>query len=841
LVFTYAQDHAFLRPPDQADEQGDELFQIKHFSPGEMTLDRERGPFYYGDFDPGVTPEGDYMAQAVFSPDGNTIYLTNRYTDRFTAYDWTSMEPVANIPTGDYPSCIAATSQYILVGCQFADHVYIYSALDYVLTDSLPTGEQPCRIHVSPDESFAYVACDIDDVCTVIDLGTMTVSQTISDFTIYLQTLSWSTQSSRNWVKYSDFLVSPDGSYLVAHNGESEVQMFDIATGTLSQSVNITSPRALAFSGDDDCLICAANPNNVATVHQIEIPEFTLGTSVAVTGHNLATNEVVVDVSGAKAYIGTGSNTSTLIRFGTGDYIQFSNTYTAFWLGVTHDHLYAISGQNRFSIIDFENETMTDQYPGLNQSWGAVSPVAYHVFSYDPLLYEGAYFFDISDPDNINYRGSTLAGLEPEGDAPYRLAIDTENNYLVAVNNLSYSCNIIDYFTGDVLEVFDLGEACYDVVVKGNYAVCGGYNNNTVKIIDLTSLELVAEVTTGQRPMELTVHPFEDIVYAANIKSNSISVVLIDGGNSSVITTIPCGIIGVYIPFFGIRSGVEVDPTGQYLLVAASFDDQVKVIDTQTNQIVKSIDVGDFPLSIAFKDDGSIACVTNLFEDSFTLIQLDGANSEIIGTFPSQGQYPVDVDYQSVDDQFWICNYYNDRVAIFNANDGTQEGLVFMNAYGGAWSLEFHNQNEPVYLTAGNDVYNPAIVYGDSVFELPASASHLQLGQLGNGIYAVATIPGPDWLSLVELDFFESVTDAPGESHPLIHLYPNPFSRRLNISSTETIEEIRIIDLTGKMVRYERIGMENFTLEGLAQSKGIYFLHCILASGNEVISKIILK
>jgi hypothetical protein len=61
----------------------------------------------------------------------------------------------------------------------------------------------------------------------------------------------------------------------------------------------------------------------------------------------------------------------------------------------------------------------------------------------------------------------------------------------------------------------------------------------------------------------------------------------------------------------------------------------------------------------------------------------------------------------------------------------------------------------------------------------------------------------------------------------------------LNISSTEAIEEIRIIDLTGRIVWLEQIGKERYTLEGFTQSKGIYFLHCILASGNEVTCKII--
>ena len=824
---------------DRVNEEGEELFQVVHFAPGEMMLDKTRNYFYYGDFDPGIAPEGDYMAQSVFSPDGSKIYLANRFTDVVTVFDWASMEAIANIPTGDYPSCLAVTSQYILVGCQFADHVYIYDVQDHLLIDSLPTGEQPCRIHVSPDGMTAYIASDIDDLCTVVDLGSLSVSQNISGFTTYLQSFSWSTQSSRNWAKYSDFLVSPDGGYLITFDGESQVQVFDVSAGSVSQSVAVDSPRALAFSGDGNYIICAANPNSVATVHRITWPGLVVEASVEVPGHYLATNEVAANEDGSKAYIGTGNNTSTLIRFQTSDYVQFSNTYTAFWIGVTHDHQYAVSGQNRFSIIDFASETMTDQYSGYNQSWGTVSPVGYHVFSYDPLLYEGAHFFDITDPYDIEWRGSTLSGDMPEGDAPYRVAIDEQNQYIVTVDNLSYSCNIIDYWSGDVTAVIDLGEACYDVVVLDNYAVCGGYNNNTVKVIDLGSLELVAEVTTGQRPMELTAHPYENIVYAANIKSNSISVVEIDGANSQTLTTIPCGVIGVYIPFFGIRSGVEVDPAGQHLLVAASFDDQVKIIDTETHEVVKSLDVGDFPLAIAFNGDGTIACVTNLFDNTFSLIHVAGANSEIIGTFPSNGEYPVDVDYQPVDNEFWICNYYNGRVTLFDADYGTYKGLVFMNAYGGAWNLEFHDGDKPVYLTAGNENYNPAIIYGDSIFELPASASHLQLGQLGAGIYAVATIPGPDFVSLVELDFLESVGEPVADSSPGLQIFPNPFKDKLNLTSEEVIKSVKIVDLTGRILHQSDVASAQATLFCPDLPPGAYFVECEWEKGDKRTQKVI--
>lgn len=815
---------------DTKSDSGQPGYITENYLPGEKHLAKDMWPNYWGDIDPGLAPEGDYLAQSVFSPDGSKIYLTNRFTDMLTVFEWSTMEVVANIPTGDYPSCVAATGDYILAGCQFSDHVYVYSALDYLLIDSIPTGGQPCRLHVSPDQGYAFAACDIDDVCTVIDLSTMSVSNTINDFPVYLQTMSWSTQSARNWAKYSDFLVSPDGNYLVTHNGQNQVLAFEIATGDIAYSGDVESPRAIAFSGDSSSVVCASNPFNEAKVRSFAWPGLDLEVSVDITGYGLGTNEIVTDMDGSRAYIGTTNNTSTLVRLYSGDFLTFSNTYTAFWLGVTHDHQYAIGGQNRFSVIDFVNEQVVDQYIGLNQSWGTVSPVGYHVFSYDPLLFEGAYFFDISNPAGIDYRGSRLSGDEPEGDAPYRVAINSDYSYIISVNNLSHSVSIIDFPSGELQASIYLGEACYDVVTFGNYAVCGGYNNGTVKVIDLVSLELVAGVQAGERPMELTANEHESIVYAANIKSNTISVIHIDGANSQVLATIPCGVIGVYIPFFGIRSGVELDPTGDYLLVAASFDDQVKVIDTETNQVVKSLNVGDFPLAIAFGND--LACVTNLFDNSFSLISLDGAGSEVIGTWPSQGDYPVDVEYDPVSDEFWICNYYSENVTRFDANDGTFNGQLNMSLYGGAWSLEFYNMNDPVFLTVGNGTYGPAVVFQDSVFELPAGGSHLELGPMYFGAYAVVPVPGPDYVSVIELDWLEGTGEETNEKAGQILIYPNPFGDRLQVSSKEVIERFRLTDMSGRVVLSGDVGTQNFSINTPQLDSGHYMLKLLLPGGN---------
>ena len=82
---------------------------------------------------------------------------------------------------------------------------------------------------------------------------------------------------------------------------------------------------------------------------------------------------------------------------------------TAFWIGTTADHSHAISGQYRFSLVDFASETMVAQLQGINQSFGYTPPTLDRVVAYDPLRSESLFFYDVSTPSSPQYLGETPA------------------------------------------------------------------------------------------------------------------------------------------------------------------------------------------------------------------------------------------------------------------------------------------------------------------------------------------------------------------------------------------------------------------------------------------------
>jgi YVTN family beta-propeller protein len=710
------------------------------------------------DINPGIDPEGDYMLRSAFSTDGTKLFVVTGNTNNVTVYDFETMTPVTVIPelTG-YPVDIAVTDDYAVVGC-LASIIYVIDLSDYsIAAEFAYSGDgQAVAVETTPDGNYAYVAFDVSNQLAKIDLVNMEIENTFIDFPVQLLTFSFISTGGRTTFKHSRFLISPVEDALIVGDGENSVIFFNSVSGGISYSVDgIPNCNTVGLSGDGLKTIALGFDwnSNVLKVFQIDNVTHTITGTVEVTGYSLMTNEVAVNYDGSKAYIGVSNNSSALIRFETSDFQTYSQNYTPFWLGTSPDHNYALHGQNRFSIFDFESESFSDHYWGNTQTFGAVSPVEFKVAGYGPLRYEGVYFYDCTDPENIDYKGKELAGYPPEGDTPYRIAISPDGTKAVTINNISENVSIIDLQTYTVDTIIDMGENCWEVAIThdSQWAILGGYDQNSIKIIDLTTYEFVASVTTGQRPMMLQISPDDNYVYVGNLKGNSVSIVELDGANSQLLTTIPTGVIGISFAAFGVKSGVELDPTGQYLLVAASFDDKVQVIDVEQQQIVADLPVGSFPLQIAFNETGETAVVTNLFGDSFSVIHVDGAASSVVGTYSSQGQKPLRLAYNPVAGEFGIVVLDSKKVINVDAGTGTINSTDYYSSYGSPVQIKYDVQGKPLILIMGDGDNESKIVKNkNEVIDLPATPTYFSYCDETN--VAAVCMPGPDFVSVIEYE-----------------------------------------------------------------------------------------
>ncbi|OYT17931.1 MAG: hypothetical protein B7C24_00200 [Bacteroidetes bacterium 4572_77] len=716
------------------------------------------------DLNPGIDPEGDYMLRSVFSTDGTKLFVVTGGTDNVTVYDFETSTPITVISgLVGYPLDIAVTDDYAIVAC-LGGIIYIVDLSDYSIVEQFAYSGpgQAVVVETSPDGEYAYVAFDVTDQLVKIDLVNVEIENTFLDFPIELITYAYSASGGRSYIKFSRFTVSPDGNHLIIGNNDNSVLFFNSLNGGIDYSIdNIPNCRTVGLSGDGLRTIALGYDwgTSELTAFQIDNSTHAITGQVLIDGYSLSTYEIGVDYTGDKVYCGVNNNSSALVRFQSSDFVAYSQNYTPFWIGVSPDHQYAVHGQNRFSIFDFENETFTDQYWGNSQAFGAVSPVGLKAAGYQPLSYEGVYFYDYTDVEDIVYKGKELAGYPPEGDTPYRIGITPDGTKAITINNISENITIIDLQTYTIDTIMDMGENCWDIVFTSDsqWAILGGYDQNSIKIIDLSNYELVTSVTTAQRPMMLQISPDDQFVYVGNLKSNSVSIVELDGVNSQLLTTIPTGVIGMTFAAFGVKSGVSIDPTGQFLLVAASFDDKVQIIDVAQQQIVADLPVGDFPLKIAFNASGDYAVVTNYFSDDFSVIHVDGASSSVVGTYSSGGEKPMRLAYNPLADEFGIVNYSTKTVVNVDAATGNINSTDSYASFGTPIQISYNDQGNPLVLTMGDSNIPSYIVKNKTEgTALPATPSFFSYCEETK--VAAACMPGPDYVSVIE---YELNTDPP--------------------------------------------------------------------------------
>jgi len=780
------------------------------------------------DLDPGAAPEGDYMGWAAYTRDGARLLLTNRGTNNVTVYDATTRAVLANIPVGTYPAGLACSDEYAVIACAFSNEVWIVDLDDYSAAAVIPVSEQPWVVRISPDQSRAYVSCDIPDVCEVIDLGTLDLAASITPFPIWLSTYTWGSENGRNSVNFSEFEVTPDGQHLITPDGESMVLFINTQTGAVDYSVPIPDPVAVALSGDGLKAV-AVTLENPGKAYRIDLATHAVTASVALpAGYTISTFDAGVNQDGSKAFLGVTDNSSAFVNFNAGTSRILASTYTPFWIETSPDHSLALGIQFRFSVLDFATETLIGQTEGNSQNYGAASPTAARAIGYDPIRNEGIYFYEYINPAAPHYLGQTPAGVEPEADCPRRVTITPDGRRAVITNVLSGNAVLLNLETLAVEATFPISPRPQDVAITSDsrWAVVCAMENNEVDIIDLEAGAIVASVPTNTRPSLLSILPDDSRAMVATIQGNTVSVVRLAGAASFREADIPVGEIGLTWAGYGVGSDVQCSPAGRYTICAISFENTVKVIDRNTNTVVATLPTGTFPLQAAFEATGEYATVTNYQGNSFTVLRVTGAGSSVVGNFPC-GQGPLRVGYDPVHDRMGIANLSSKTITFANPRTGAILGTQNVTSHGSPLQVLFDASGDPLVLTTSNH----RLVYNGGTVTLPATPA--QFDYSPSSRQAVVAMPGPDWVTVVSFPTsgVPEVATVPLRGGTILSIGPNPGSGPLRVEyalAGPASVGVRLIDASGRRVAAsaaERVkgGRGTATIEASGLAAGTYF------------------
>ncbi len=126
---------------------------------------------------------------------------------------------------------------------------------------------------------------------------------------------------------------------------------------------------------------------------------------------------------------------------------------------------------------------------------------------------------------------------------------------------------------------------------------------DAISIYTLTDLSLRYQTKVGVRPFAVTIHPDSGHIYAANVGSNSLSVV--DHSTGEVVGTVPSGDRPYGVTFAQGKGFV----TDQYA-------DTLTIFDPISYKVLDTIDTGEYPEGIDVSHNGERIYVANWFSNA---------------------------------------------------------------------------------------------------------------------------------------------------------------------------------------------------------------------------------
>ena len=145
--------------------------------------------------------------------------------------------------------------------------------------------------------------------------------------------------------------------------------------------------------------------------------------------------------------------------------------------------------------------------------------------------------------------------------------------------------------------------------------------SNQVNMIDLRTLEYIAEIPVGGQPRPIAVDREEDTMYVA--LSGLHGFVIVDIPSRKIVRKVefpplpPNTDLG---PFNTATHGLTITPDGKELWAATVPTGSVYVYDIKNGKVLPPIGVGKLPNWIAFSSDGRYGCITNTGSNDCSIV-----------------------------------------------------------------------------------------------------------------------------------------------------------------------------------------------------------------------------
>jgi len=586
-------------------------------------------------------PEGDLPRALAFLPDGSAVAIVNRDTDTLTFLDVATRTITDTVNLGDFPVdvAVAPNGSVAVVPCLLGNEVCVIDVATRTLLGTVPvTGSQPFAVAITPDSSKAVVAVINDGVASgfsVIDLFTLTEVLSFGSSGQGVFGFFLTPESGISGNLYTQFALTPDGTTIVLPDRAGDrVRLYGVATGIETSALTVAAaPVAVDISADGTTAV-VSHESGVNVISEIDLGLPAVTGSFATAALQAQVVRITPDKSHAMAAI---SNNMIFVNLTTGATSATVSTGVVGDIVISFDGQYAFVSNAVSRVIDIASQSIVGVLPLAPCVDAAASPVEHRVVALNNRFREDANVYSTNGAGSF-VEGRALTGTPPEGDAPRTIAITPDGSTAVVAHNTSRSSAILDLGTRTVRAYVTTGDRCLGIAITpdGQTAVVCNGDDDTVSIIDLNTDTTVAQLAISSRPSEVAISTDGSTAFVTSVAgSDRVHFIDINGAASSVTGSVLSGQMGSIGYTYGVLSGIAASPDGAVVAACISFDDELLIIDATTHVVLKRVNVGDFPIRVAFTADGSKAYVVNSFGDSVSVVDINGAASALSATIPN--------------------------------------------------------------------------------------------------------------------------------------------------------------------------------------------------------------
>jgi PQQ-dependent catabolism-associated beta-propeller protein len=273
--------------------------------------------------------------------------------------------------------------------------------------------------------------------------------------------------------------------------------------------------------------------------------------------------------------------------------------------------------------------------------------------------------------------------------------------YMVYVSNeKDNTVTVVDSTTMEVVQTINVGQRPRGITIShdGKLLYLCASDDDTIEIIDTATHEIVGSLPSGPDPELFVLSPDGKTLYVANEDDNLVTVIDLD--SKKVLAEVPVGVE---------PEGMGISPDGKTMVNTSETTNMAHFIDTSSHEITDNVLVDSRPRFAEFKPDNSEVWVSA--EIGGTVSVIDNASRQVkhkitfeIPGLRSESIQPVGIRITADGKKAYVALGPANRVAVVNAETYEVEKYVLVGQR--VWQLAFTPDQKTIISTNGvsNDI-----------------------------------------------------------------------------------------------------------------------------------------